>query len=237
MIIKKNKVFIDMNIERRFISIEDVAENEDLTTRAEKAEDGKRYIMGYFSLANSNSVQITERINGELRTFFERISPDAFINADLSDVIYNVEHNISRPIARTGANLQLKVTEKGLFARAELPAENEATTEQNDLYKNVQQKIIRGNSFAFRVLEDEWYRQDGELFRNIKSIGRVVDITSTVSPAYPDTFVFNRSLNEDEIKEIETEKQEEIKEPEQVVFDRSVIDTDFEFSLLKSKQF
>src|SRR5687767_4373498 len=128
-------------------------------TRTEKDETGKRYIMGYFALNNSDSVKITERINGNMITFTERIQPDAFKEADLSEVIYTVEHNPSRPIARTGANLKLSFTERGLFGRAEIPSENEATNEQNDLIKYVDQKIIRGNSFAFKVSGDEWFKK------------------------------------------------------------------------------
>lgn len=226
------------NIERRNFLIDN--DNDELTTRAEKSEDGKRFIMGYFALKQSDSVMITERINGKIETFTERIAPDAFNEADLSEVLYNVEHDPTRPIARTNANLDIKITERGLFARAEIPSEDEATTDQNNLFRNIQQKIIRGNSFAFRVLKDEWYRSEGQLYRNIQRIGKVVDITSTVSPAYGDTFVFTRSLNENEIREMEQEQKETANEPEQpepVVLDRSVIETDFEFSLLKNKKF
>jgi uncharacterized protein len=213
-------------IEKRFINIEDP----EVETRSETAEDGKRYIMGYFSLANSPSVQITERINGNLVTFTETIDPRAFQDADLSSVIYNVEHNNARPIARTGANLELKVTERGLFARAEIPAERDATTEQNDLLKYIDQRIIRANSFAFTVAEggDEWQRRDGQLFRNINRIKRVFDITSTTSPAYPDTFVFTRSLDESQIHEVKPGAEQPKNEIDVI---------DLEFLILKSKVF
>jgi HK97 family phage prohead protease len=209
-------------------------DGDQIETRTETAENGKRYIMGYFALNNSDSVKITERINGQLVTFTERIKPDAFAEADLSEVIYNVEHNPSRPIARTGANLTLSFTERGLFGKAEIPNEAEATTEQNDLFKNVQQKIIRGNSFAFKVASDEWYKQDGELYRNITKVSKVVDVTSTLMPAYSDTFIFTRSLDETAVKEVNNTEEE--KGNVMAGFDKEVIDVDFQFSLLKHRQ-
>ena len=237
-------------IERRNLTITDDPE---LETRSEVTADGKRSIMGYFAVNNSNSVLITERDKktGQLRTFTERINPTAFSEADLSNVVYTVEHSMSRPIARTGANLKVQVTDKGLFARAEIPNEQEATTEQNDLIKYVNQKIIRSNSFAFVVPEngDEWYRQNGLLFRTINKIDRVVDITSTIAPAYPDTYVFSRSLDEDSIKDLDSVEHErtENANTDNVAISETVvneeqnelekINMDFEFLKLKAKQF
>lgn len=224
-------------IERRNITIEDP----ELETRSEVSEDGKRYIMGYFSVNNSNSVLITERDKktGQLRTFTERISATAFSEADLSNVVYTVEHSMARPIARTGANLKLQVTDKGLFARAEIPNENEATTEQNDLIKYVNQKIIRSNSFAFVVPDggDEWYRANGMLYRTINKINRVVDITSTISPAYPDTYVVSRSLDETQIKEIDSAEPEVRTEDESVIDELEKEAIEFEFLKLKGNIF
>ncbi|HYG03025.1 MAG TPA: HK97 family phage prohead protease [Chryseosolibacter sp.] len=216
-------------IEKRSITIDNT--DSEIETRSEVAADGKRFIMGYFALNNSNSVKITEKINGNIVTFTERIAPEAFTETDFSDVIYTVEHSFSRPIARTNANLQLKVTDRGLFARAEIPSEADATTEQNDLIKYVNQKIIRSNSFAFKVGADSWEKRGGELYRTISKITKVVDLTSTVQPAYPETFVFSRSLDENAIKEIEDESSKnEIKEPDTVT-----PSIDFDFQMMKKR--
>lgn len=218
-------------IERRYIDDAELIE-----TRSETDSTGKRYIMGYFALKNSPSVRLTERINGEIRSFTETIAPDAFTESDLSNVIYTIEHNPQRIIGRSGANTQLSFTDKGLFAKTEIPEESRATTEQNDLIKNIDQKIIRGNSFAFKVENDTWHRNNsGELFRTITKIGKIVDITSTIAPAYPDTFVFTRSLDESEIKEVKTEDKSEETQPE--TFDKETFDLNFQLELLKVKTF
>lgn len=213
-------------IERRFITNTD-----DIETRAETDADGKRTIMGYFALIRSDSVPMWEWINGTFQEYTERISPDAFKETDISDVVYLVEHNQNRVVARTGANLKLEVTEKGIFARATIPAAGESTSEQEDLVRNVSQRIIRANSFAFTLREGdyEWYRTDGKLFRDIKRISKIHDLTSTLSPAYPETWVAKRTLNENEIVEKPVVESPEVP----VVFDKSVIDLDFEFSLLR----
>jgi HK97 family phage prohead protease len=222
-----------ITIERRSIDIE-YSDNDEIATRSGVEENGQRYIMGYFALTNSNSRKITERINGNLVTFTERIHPDAFKEADMSTIVYTVEHDLNRPIARTGANLDLKFTDKGLFARAVIPAEPDATSTQNDLLKNINQKIIRSNSFAFGVKNDSWERIDGELYRSIDKISRVLDITSTISPAYESTYVFTRSLSDDQIKEVTPEQITETK-PELNEIEKDSID--FEFLKLKGVDF
>lgn len=207
-------------IERRHFNIDENG----IEIRAEQdTETGKRYIVGYYAVKNSDSVKMTEYINGQLKEFTERIMPEAFDSADMTNVIYTVEHNLNRVIGRTGANTELQVDEKGLFARTEIPTESDSTDEQNNLIKNIQQKIIKGNSFAFRVDKDRWYRDaSGELFRDILKIKRIVDITSTLSPAYQETAVLvKRSLNE---SEIETRS----------AIDKETLDLNIEIELLNS---
>lgn len=221
-------------IERRYIN------EEQIETRSEiDSSTGARVIMGYYAVKNSPSVKMTERINGELRTYTEKINPSAFDDVDLSTVFYTVEHDPSRIIARSGVNLELSFNEKGMFGKATIPDSSLATSEQENLYRNIQQGIVKGNSFAFKVAPggDVWYRKNGELFREINKLQKIVDVTSTVMPAYSDSFVFTRSLNEADIKEIETEHKEQT-QPEPIhEFDKETIELDFEMSLLKAKTF
>ena len=223
-------------IERRYIEL---TGDKDLETRVQN-EDGenKRYVIGYASLKGS-STKITERINGSIRTFTETISPTAFNDADISMVYHLLEHDRNRPVGKTGANTTVQITDRGLFYRTEIPVDR-ATTEQLDLLKNVEQGIIRGASFAFKIGQggEKWERRNGELYRTIENISKVVDITSTIEGAYDDAFTFTRSLDETQIQEITTEPVIEpvIEEPKTAnELERDI--AEIEFLKLKAKQF
>jgi HK97 family phage prohead protease len=209
-------------IERRFIEFNDPQ----YESRIEKAEDGKRYIMGYAALKNS-STKITERINGQLLTFTETIGERAFDKADMTSVFHLVEHNPNRIIGRTGVNTTVSLTDKGLFFRTEINPEH-ATTEQLDLLKNVELGLIKGASFGFRLSKEGqvWEKRNGELFRTITNFSKVFDVTSTIAGAYDSAFTFTRSLDESEMKEIQTEQP------------ANDIEKDvFEFEFIKLRQF
>lgn len=196
--------------------------------------DGQRIIEGYFALYNSESDLITEYINGKKQSFYEVIEPDAFRNAKFEDTIFTVEHSFSRPIARLGVNLELSVDEKGLFGRATIPARGAATTEQEDLLSLINQGIIAGNSFWFTVKNDSWERSDDKLIHKIHEIGEVFDITATISPAYSETEIYQRSIT-DEIFNRVIENKTETEIIGEV--DSNTIDLEFELERKKNRRF
>ena len=78
----------------------------------------------------------------------ERFSPRSFT---FSDVILNVQHERSRPIARTeGGGLELSDSATELSVRAELPQ----TREADDALELIKMKILRGLSVEFRALDE-----------------------------------------------------------------------------------
>jgi HK97 family phage prohead protease len=212
-------------IERRNIITDNTEETE---TRAEAQADGTKYIMGYAALVNSASRPITENINGRNVTFIEKIDQRAFDNAVIDDIVYLIDHDPSKLVGRQGANLEVKKTDRGLFFKNKVID----TTISRDLYTAIQERLYKENSFAFKVQKDEWYKVDGQLHRNIKEIAQVVDISTTIKGVYAEPFIFTRSLNEEEIKEIVQEQTIEV-----VISETEKDSVDIEFLRLKSKQF
>jgi HK97 family phage prohead protease len=208
-----------MILEQRNFKIEDP----ELETRTEASEDGAKYILGYAALVNSQSRPITETINGRQETFIETIDSRAFDNAAFEDVVYLIDHDPSKMVGRQGANLEVKKTEKGLFFRAKVID----TTLSKDLYVSIQERLYKDNSFSFRVAKDEWSRKDGQLYRTIKEIRSIHDVSTTIKGAYAEPFVFTRSLDENQIQEI-TEAPVEI-QPNDLEKDS------IEFDMLKLK--
>lgn len=194
----------NMHIERRSIVVEELNENE-IQTRAEKNEDGKRKIILYGALFNTQSRYITEKINGETVSFYERILPEAFNDADMQEVIYTIDHSPDKLLARKSAgNFEVQITERGLMGVATIPDETNSTTIQNDTVKNINQGNYKENSFAFRVAKDgdKWERKEGILYRTISRISKVVDLSTVIMGAYANSMLFVRSLDESQIVEV-----------------------------------
>ena len=123
-------------------------------------------------------------IDGE--SYYERIEPNAFDEADMSDVVYRVDHE-GKVYARTsGGTIMLNTDEHGLHQVTDL-SRTKAGREHFE-------EICAGNypqmSFAFTVAEDHY---DAEAHtRIIDRIGKVFDISAVSFPANPTTELYVR---------------------------------------------
>lgn len=98
---------------------------------------------------------------GEWPGWMETIAADAFDKtlAEGADVAFLVNHG-GMTLARTkSGTLDLSVDERGEHVRASLDPTNNAVT---DLRSAVNRGDIDEMSFAFRVVRDEWFDDDGE---------------------------------------------------------------------------
>ena len=119
----------------------------------------------------------------------EVIDRNAFNGCDMSDVCMKYNHSDELLImARTRNNsLQLNIDDHGLKIRAELID----TTQNKDLYKMIQAKLLTKMSFAFTVAEEEMdYETDT---RRILRIDKLFDVSVVDVPAYESTEVYARS--------------------------------------------
>jgi uncharacterized protein len=155
-------------------------------------EDGQgRTVEGY--------ALIFDKESRDLGGFIEVIDRSALDGADMSDVIARTDHNNSYVLARTSAGtLDLTVDAKGLLYRFDAPN----TTAGNDLIENVRNGNIPASSFAFTIGGDKWEKRDGKHYRTITSFKKIYDVAPVVEPAYPDTTVAARSLEEQKKEEV-----------------------------------
>lgn len=131
--------------------------------------------------------------------FDEIIMPGALGNADLTDVRFLVNHDVSKiPLARSRRNtgnstMQLSVDEYGLnLDWVRLDVEN--NVEARSLYSAVQRGDISGMSFMFSVARDEWDDLESDHpTRRILEIGSVVEVSAVTFPAYENTEIYARS--------------------------------------------
>lgn len=113
--------------------------------------------------------------------YSERIDPHAFDGADLTDVVFRVDHE--GPVyARTSAgSINLFVDDHGLGHSTDLSR----TARSRDLYEDIKAGNYPKMSFAFTVGEDHYDKTTHT--RIIDRIAKVYDISPVSFPANPGT--------------------------------------------------
>ena len=161
-----------------------------------------RLVEGYALLFNTES--------RDLGGFVEIIEPTSLDGViEKSDVFCVLNHQNERGIlARSNkglGSLILEVDETGLKYLFEAPN----TALGDELLEYLKRGDITGSSFAFVVNEDKWENRDGSYLRKIKSFDLLFDVSPVFSPAYEETSVAKRSLDnilEDQKKAEEAKK-------------------------------
>lgn len=137
----------------------------------------------------------------DLGWFDEVIDRGALDGADLTDVRFLVNHDISNiPLARSRRNngnstMHLSTDYEGMSISAELDTENNA--EARALYSAVKRGDVTGMSFMFSIDEESWEDLESEHpTRHILKIGSVVEVSAVTFPAYDSTSINARSSSE-----------------------------------------
>lgn len=151
--------------------------------RAEATEDTKR-IIGRPAVYGQ-----TTNIAG---LFYEIIERGAFDEADFSDVLFFINHNVDKiPLARSRRNngsstMQITSDEQGLMMDASVDTDNHY--EAKALYSAVGRADIKGMSFMFKVKDQKWENLDSMMpTRRILKIAKVFEVSAVNFPAYEGT--------------------------------------------------
>lgn len=150
-----------------------------------KNDDSLPKVEGYAAVFNSDS---------EDMGFIERIAPGAFKKAlKTSDTRALFNHDSNIILGRTSAGtLELKEDKKGLFMSI-IPPDTQLIRDM--VLAPIERGDITQQSFGFTVKADEWKEIDGKTpIRTITEIGELFDVSPVTFPAYPDTDVALRSL-------------------------------------------
>ena len=145
----------------------------------EKREEGDEpsfFVEGYASTFEPYVLFRDEGVD-----YSEQIDPNAFDGADMTDVVFRVDHE-GKVFARTSAGtLTLDVDEHGLHNRADLSK----TQKARELYEDIAAGNYPQMSFAFTVAEDHYDRATHT--RVITRIDKVYDVSPVSFPANPGT--------------------------------------------------
>ena len=160
-----------------------------LTVERRKNDDGaeKPIIRGYAAVFNKDS----ENLGG----FVERIKPGAFKRAlKKSDTRALVDHKSHLILGRKSAGtLRLVEDATGLLMEIDPPD----TQYARDLMVSIDRGDVREQSFGFTVKSDTWADIDKPMAkRTINEVDELFDVSPVTFPAYPDTSVALRSLDQ-----------------------------------------
>ena len=174
-------------------------------------EDGAEpsfFVEGYASTFQPYVLMTVDDID-----YSERIEPTAFDGADMSDVVFRVDHQ--GPVyARTSAGtVQVWTDEHGLAQRTDLGK----TQRARDLYADIAAGNYPQMSFAFSVAEDHYDKATHT--RIIDRIAKVYDVSPVVFPANPTTELsvstrdyFNGVIEAEKAERLEREERERQKQ-------------------------
>lgn len=173
------------NIERRYVA------------EVRKAEDDpeSRRVIGYAAVFGSSSLPLMDWDHGEFEEVIDRNAFEGVI--EQSDVFAVLNHDNSRGLLGRSVNgtgsLSLSVDDHGLRYEFDAPR----TALGDELLEGLRRGDITASSFAFSVQAERWEEQEDKTYkRTILKIGRLYDVSPVYNPAYPDTSVAQRSLDE-----------------------------------------
>lgn len=154
------------------------------TVELRAAADGSPIAAGYAAVFGRRSV--------DLGGFTEIVAPGAFTKTVTeADVLGLYEHDERALLGRTSAGtLRLVIDEHGLAYEIDLPD----TSTGRDVGELLRRTDLRGSSFGFRTIRDEWFQAEGgDVTRTLLETA-LVDVSPVSRPAYPDTDAALRSL-------------------------------------------
>ena len=160
----------------------------DFQTR--EAEDGKRYIEGYFAVFGA----VYPLWDGAIET----VDPGAFDLVADRDVRALTNHDTTLVLGRTTAGtLTLRVDDRGLWGSIEI---NERDQDAVNLYERVRRRDVTQCSFGFDILEElREERADGVTAWHLRKL-KLWEVSVVTFPAYEATGVEARRAELDAVE-------------------------------------
>lgn len=184
-----------------------------VSTGAEKRFDSDFYVEGYAS--TFNDPYMLYKFDGV--EYWEVIDPDAFRDCDMSDVIFQFNHD-GLVFARMSNNtLVVEPQLHGLFIAADLGS----TSSSRSMYEDIAAGLITRMSWGFMPdwdeIEDIYDEDERKLTSIIHRVERVYDCSCVSLPADPNTEISARSYFDGAIERIEAERLQSALEAQRAI--------------------
>lgn len=150
----------------------------------QKRVDSEYYVEGYATTFEPYELFKTD----DGKPVYERVSPNAFIGANMNDVIFQYDHE-GRVYARMSNNtLGLEIDENGLFVWADLSKTEGARA----LYEDIRCGLVTKMSWKFRIAPNgDEYDANTRTFV-INKVSDVYDVSAVSIPANDQTSISAR---------------------------------------------
>lgn len=149
----------------------------------EKRIDTDYYVEGYAT--TFDQPYLLFEFGGQ--KYYERISKDALVGADMSDVIFQYNHEGKVLARQSNQTLGIETDAHGLFVYADLSKSRAA----QELYDEINSGLVTKMSWGFTVREESFDKDT--LTWTIHKINRVYDVSAVSIPANADTEIVARS--------------------------------------------
>lgn len=140
--------------------------------------------------------------------YYERIDPHALDGADMSDVIFQLNHEGMVMARQSNGTLEIEVDQRGLHIRADLSG----CQAGRDTVEAIKNKLITKMSWGFMVSEDGWEYDPATRTSTVTKVDKVFDVSAVSIPANPGTEIHTRSYLDGVI---EAERRESAQREEQ----------------------
>ena len=183
----------------------------------EEGEEPSFFVEGYAATFQPYTLMTRDGVD-----YKEVIQPNAFDGADLTDVVFRVDH-IGRVYARSSAGtVSVWADEHGLAQRTDLGK----TQKAREVYADIAAGNYPNMSFAFTVAEDHYDKANHT--RVIDRIAKVFDIAPVSFPANPTTELsvstrdyFNGVIEAEKAERLEEERRERQKQKIRILLEVS----------------
>lgn len=168
-------------------------------------QEERKLVSGYASVFNHPYTLYSD----DEMIIQEQVDPNAFENADMSDVILQYNHE-GRVFARvSNGTLNVGVDETGLKIEADLGG----TDIGQQLYQEIKGGYTTQMSYGYTVRDAKWEElkaEDGRTIelRTVTEIGKVYDVSAVSIPANDATSISVRNLSDGVIEQVKAERLE-----------------------------
>ena len=147
-----------------------------------KRIDSDHYVEGY--AARFEPYILYEDADGPI---YERFEPGCFAGCDMSDVIFQLNHQGTVMARQSNGSLIVEVDDTGLFTAADLSR----TEAARNLYEEISTGMITKMSWGF-ILGDYYYDRDMRTIVH-KTVKKIFDVSAVSIPANNNTEINARS--------------------------------------------
>lgn len=172
--------------ERQYRAMQVVLRSLPTDSKREKRIESDYYVEGYASTFNDPYVLWQDPWDGT--EYREIISPDAFVETDMSDVIMQFDHRGDVLARMSNGTLIVEPDKHGLFIAADLSKSDSARKR----FEEVDNGLVTRMSWAFTIGASEYDRDTHTT--TITRVKKIYDVSAVSLPADPNTEISARNL-------------------------------------------